>query len=388
MNNPNDPHTSIPPTQPTPQPLNKSRQRFHPDRLLLGLAAIIMIFAAGLFTGSRQANTGTTPQVSNTHISTSNSDDPATIREQVIAQVRPSVVQINVSKENGRGSLGSGVVIDPKGYIITNNHVIEGAQNITIAFANGTTLQGQLTGTAPTDDLAVVKVDPSQIKLTVIPLGDSSKIQVGQDALAIGNPLGITQTVTAGIISALDRNVREGGPNGTVLPHTIQTDAPINPGNSGGALVDLRGELIGIPTLTAIDPEFNTPANGVGFAIPSNRIKFIEPQLVQYGRVQNTGRAALDIQGVSVDPSLQQHYNLPTDHGVLIVSTAPNGAAAQAGLKQNDIIVQIDNDAVTSTTSLSDILINKKPGDTVTVKFYRGQQQQSVKVQLGELPAS
>ena len=204
--------------------------------------------------------------------------------------------------------------------------------------------------------------------------------------MAIGNPLGITQTVTAGIISALDRNVRE-GPNGTVLPHTIQTDAAINPGNSGGALVNLRGELIGIPTLTAIDPEFNTPANGVGFAIPSNRVKFIAPQLVQYGRVQNTGRAALDIQGVSVDASLQQQYNLPTDHGVLIVSTMPDGAAAKAGLKQNDIIVQMDNDVVTSITSLSDILLNKKPGDMVTVKFYRGQQEQSVKVELGELPA-
>ncbi len=388
MNNPNDPYMLIPPTQPTPtpQPLNKSRQRFHPGKLLLWLVAIMMTFAAGLFTGSRQVNTGTTSHTSNTHISAPNSDDLAATREQVIAQVRPSVVQINVSKENGGGSLGSGVVIDPKGYIITNNHVIEGAQNITVAFANGTTLQGQLTGTAPTDDLAVVKVDPSQIKLTVIPLGDSSKVQVGQDVLAIGNPLGITQTVTAGIISALDRNVRE-GPNGTVLPHTIQTDAAINPGNSGGALVDLRGELIGIPTLTAIDPEFNTPANGVGFAIPSNRVKFVAPQLVQYGRVQNTGRAALDIQGVSVDASLQQHYNLPTDHGVLIVSTAPDGAAAKASLKQNDIIVQIDNDAVTSTTSLSDILLNKKPGDTVTVKFYRGQQEQSVKVQLEELPA-
>jgi S1-C subfamily serine protease len=351
------------------------------------LAAIAMIFAAGLFTGSRQANTGTASQMSNTHISSSNANDPATTREQVIAQVRPSVVQINVSKGEG-SSLGSGVVIDPKGYIITNNHVIEGAQKIEVVFANGTALPGQLTGTAPTDDLAVVKVDSSKVKLTVISLGDSSKIQVGQDALVIGNPLGITQTVTAGIISALDRNVSEGGSNGTILPHTIQTDAPINPGNSGGALVNLQGELIGIPTLTAIDPEFNTPANGVGFAIPSNRVKFIEPQLVQYGHVQNTGRASLDIRAVSVDASLQKQYNLPTDHGVLIVDTIPDGAAAKAGLKKNDIIVQLDNSEVTSTTSLSDILLNKKPGDTVTVKFYRGQQQQSVQLQLGELPAS
>ncbi len=388
MNNPNDPRTSIPSIQPflAPQPPNKSRRRFRPSRLLLWLVAFAMIFAAGVFTGSRQANTVTTSQVSNTHIPASNNDLTAT-REQVIAQVRASVVQINVSKQNGESGLGSGVVIDSKGYIITNNHVIEAAQNIEVVFSNGTTLPGQLTGSAPGDDLAVVKIDPSKIKLTVITLGDSSKAQVGQDVLAIGNPLGITQTVTAGIISALDRNVSEGGPNGNVLPHTIQTDAAINPGNSGGALVDLRGELIGIPTLTAIDPEFKTPANGVGFAIPSNRVKFIEPQLIQYGRVQNTGRASLGIRGVSVDTFLQQQYNLPTDHGVLIVSTSPDGAAAKAGLKQNDIIVQLDNDQITSTTSLSDILLSKKPGDSVTVKFYRGQEQQAVKVELGELPA-
>jgi S1-C subfamily serine protease len=389
MNNPNDPHMFTSPTQPfsTPQPPNQNRRGFHPGKLILWLAAIAIIFAAGLFTGSRQTNTGTPSQTGNTSIPISNSNDLTTTREQVIAQVRPSVVQINVRNETGGGGLGSGVVIDPNGYIITNNHVIEGAQNIQVVFANGTTLPGQLTGAAPTDDLAVVKVDPNKIKLTVITLGDSSKVQVGQDVLAIGNPLGITQTVTAGIVSALDRNVSEGGPNANVLPHTIQTDAAINPGNSGGALVDLRGELIGIPTLTAIDPEFRTPANGVGFAIPSNRVKFIEPQLVQYGRVQNTGRAALDIRGVSVDKALQQQYNLPTDHGVLIVSTSPNGAAAKAGLQPNDIIVQLDNDEVTNTASLSDFLLNKKPGDTVTVKIYRGQQQLSVKGQLGELSA-
>jgi S1-C subfamily serine protease len=387
MDNPDDPHMFVEPSS-TPQPPNKSRRWFHPRKLMLCLAAIVLIFAAGLFTGAQQAENGTALQVSNMHIVASSANDPAATREQVIAQVRPSVVQINVSKGDGGSALGSGVVIDPKGYIITNNHVIEAAQNIEVVFANGTTLPGQLTGAAPSDDLAVVKVDSGKVKLTVIPLGDSAKVQVGQDVLAIGNPLGITQTVTAGIVSALDRNVSEGGPNGTILPHTIQTDAAINPGNSGGALVNLQGELIGIPTLTAIDPEFNTPANGVGFAIPSNRVKFIEPQLIQYGHIQNTGRASLDIRSVSVDAFLQRQYNLPTDHGVLIVSTTPDGAAAKAGLKPNDLIVQLDNSEVTSTTNLSDILLSKKPGDNVTVKFYRGQQQQSARMQLGELPAS
>ena len=181
MDNPDDPHMFIPPTGPssTHQSLNKSRRWFHPGRLILWLLAIAVIFAAGLFTGSRQANTGTALQASNTHSSASSANDPAAAREQVIAQVRPSVVEINVGKGNSGSSLGSGVVLDSKGYIITNNHVVEGAQSIEVVFANGTTLPGQLTGTAPTDDLAVVKVDASKVKLTVISLGDSSKVQVG-----------------------------------------------------------------------------------------------------------------------------------------------------------------------------------------------------------------
>src|SRR6202011_3902009 len=157
------------------------------------------------------------------------------------------------------------------------------------------------------------------------------KLQVGQDVLAIGNPLGITQTVTNGIISALGRNVNE--QNGAIIPNAIQTDAPINPGNSGGALVDLQGNLIGIPTLTAIDPQFNTPANGVGFAIPSNRIAFIVPQIIQKGVVTHTGRAVLGIGATSVDASLAAQDNLSVNHGALIRSLLSGGPAQSAGLQ-------------------------------------------------------
>src|SRR2546427_3956588 len=137
--------------------------------------------------------------------------------------------------------------------------------------------------------------------MTVATLGDSSQLRVGQEVLAIGNPLGITQTVTNGIVSALGRTISE-GQGGATISDAIQTDAPINPGNSGGALVDLQGNLVGIPTLTAIDPEFNTPAYGVGFAIPSNRVKLIVPQIIQNGHVTHTGRAALGISGATVNP--------------------------------------------------------------------------------------
>jgi S1-C subfamily serine protease len=218
----------------------------------------------------------------------------------------------------------------------------------------------------------------------VATIGDSSKLQIGQDVLAIGNPLGITQTVTNGIISALNRSVNE-GQGGAILPNVIQTDAPINPGNSGGALVDLQGNLIGIPTMAAIDPEFNTPANGVGFAIPSNRVNFIVPQIIANGHVTHTGRAALGISGLSVDPTLAAQDNLSVDHGVLIANVVSGGAADHAGLQTGDVIVQIDNTAISDESTLIDVLANKNPGHKVTVKVYRGNQQLTVNVTLGEL---
>jgi S1-C subfamily serine protease len=209
-------------------------------------------------------------------------------------------------------------------------------------------------------------------------LGDSSKLRVGQEVLAIGNPLGITQTVTNGIVSALNRTVE-------TIPDAVQTDAPINPGNSGGALVDLQANLIGVPTATAIDPQFKAPANGVGFAVPSNRVKFIAPQLISSGRVTNSGRAALGVNVVTVDSVLAAQNQLPVDHGALIVNVTPGGPAAQAGLKAGDIIVQLDGKAVNDVSGLGALLLSKKPGDTVSVQVYRGNQQQTVNVRLGEL---
>jgi S1-C subfamily serine protease len=293
-------------------------------------------------------------------------------------------VEAKVTTGQG-GGIGSGVIVDKRGYIVTNNHVVNGAQTIDVVLYDGTQLSAQLTGTDATDDLAVIKINPPG-NLTVISIGDSSKLKVGQDVLAIGNPLGITQTVTNGIISALGRSVSE-GQGGAIIPNAIQTDAPINPGNSGGALVDMQGNLVGIPTLTAIDPQFNTPANGVGFAIPSNRVQSIVPQIIQTGQVTHTGRAALGVSVADVDPTLAAQDNLSVDHGALIVRLVPNGAAAQAGLQQGDVIVQINNQEITDTASLGDALGTKNPGDTVSVKVYRGNQQLTINVKLGELQA-
>jgi S1-C subfamily serine protease len=299
-------------------------------------------------------------------------------REAVVEKVRPAVVQITIASASG-GGLGSGVILDSRGYIVTNNHVVTGAQRIQVTLFDGTSLSAQLVGSDPLDDLAVVKVTPAA-KLTAAALGNSSKLRVGQEVLAIGNPLGITQTVTSGIISALDRAV-------STIPDAIQTDAAINPGNSGGALVDLQGKLVGIPTFSAIDPQFQTPANGVGFAIPSNRVQLIAPQLIETGKVTHTGRAAMGVQLTSVDAALAAQNNLPVASGALIVVVTPGSPATTAGLKAGDIIVQIGTHPVADVAAYADALLTMSPGQKIAVHVYRGDQQLTVNVTLGEAKA-
>jgi S1-C subfamily serine protease len=305
--------------------------------------------------------------------------------EQVIAQDRQAVVQINVQKGQGNG-VGSGVVIDQQGYIVTNNHVVNGGQRFSVALFDGTMLPAQLVGVDSADDLAVIKVTPAR-KIYSMPMGDSSRLQVGNPVLAIGNPLGITQTVTSGIVSALGRTVDEGQEGGTIVG-AVQTDAAINPGNSGGALVDLRGNLVGIPTLVAIDPEFKTPANGVGFAIPSNRVKFIAPQLIKYGRVEHSGRSALGVSVATVDPLVAAQAGLSVDHGALIVRLTPGGPAEQAALRGGDVITRLNNTAINNISDLSDALVSYDPGTNVTVGIMRGAQSLQISVRLGELQVS
>ena len=369
---------------------------------ILALTVVMaIIFGIGLFAGwdfarnigSSASTNAVLPFQSNTSLRqavpalTDNSIEA--VREAAIAKVRPAVVQVNVSVMTGRGDQGlqsgSGVIVDKRGYIITNNHVVLGAQSIEVVFADGEKIENvQLAGSDPNDDLAVLKVTPPA-NMIVATLGDSSKLLVGEEVLAIGNPLGITETATHGIISALGRSVSE---SHVTIPNTIQTDAPINPGNSGGALADLQGNVIGIPTLAAIDPEFDAPANGVGFAIPINQVKLVVPQIIQNGSVAHTGRAALDIEGQDVDADLQAMDSLSVDHGVLVVEVQSNGAAAQAGMQQGDVIVAVDGKEVDNQASLGDVLATKAPGDKVSISVYRGNQQLTFNITLDELPAS
>jgi S1-C subfamily serine protease len=284
------------------------------------------------------------------------------LREQAISRIQPVVMEVtNVGK-----GLGSGVILTKDGYIVTNNHVVAGASKIQVTLSNGKTLSARLKGYDPVDDLAVIKISYGKT-LPTVAFGNSDDLKVGEEVLADGNPLGIVQTVTEGIVSALHRVVAEGQNSNGRIYNAVQTSAPINPGNSGGALINLAGQLVGIPTLTAVDPEFNAPAAGVGFAIPSNKVKDITSQIIKYGKVQHSGIAALGIGARNITPLIARQLNLPVDHGVVILGFARNSPAQKAGLTKGDVIVAVDNTDITSFDDLLTGLATKKPGDTVKV---------------------
>ena len=255
--------------------------------ILLLTLVLALIFGVGLFAGLEFAtrstsSTATTSKAvattSNTASTSSSSDSTIeTQQEAAIAKVEPAVVELEVTTAHGR-QIGSGVIIDSKGDIVTNYHIVNGEESSVAVLYRGSTEQAQLVGTNAADDLAVVRIAPFA-HMTLAQIGDSSKLVVGQEVLAIGNPLGITETVTKGIVSAINRSVTES--TGTTISNAIQTDAAVNPGNSGGALINLQGQLIGIPTLTAVNTESNTAANGVSFAIPSNLVQTVVQQILQ-----------------------------------------------------------------------------------------------------------
>src|SRR6478672_3099505 len=229
----------------------------------------------------------------------------------VVRTVSPSVVQIE-----DRQGLGSGIVLDAAGDIVTNNHVVSGASTFTVTASNGKRYPATLVGSFPSDDLAVIRVSGAHLKPAVF--ADSSKLQVGDLAIAIGNPLGLRSSVTEGIVSAFRQAVQES--KTVTLPSVIQTSAAINPGNSGGALADIEGRVIGIPTLAATDPELGGTAPGIGFAIPSNLVKDIAGQIALHGKVLDSHRAYL---GVGVGEA---------SDGVYVDSVKSGGPAAEAGV--------------------------------------------------------
>ncbi len=286
---------------------------------------------------------------------------------------------------------GSGFVIDPRGYILTNFHVVAGAQTIEVILGDKSRYPGKFVGADQRNDVALVKIDPKGKQLVALPLGDSATLQVGQKVLAIGDPFGFQSTLTTGVVSALGRTVQTS--ETTFIDAAIQTDASINRGNSGGPLINTHGEVIGINS--AIYTPSGTTA-GIGFAIPINTAKLIANDLITEGRVR---RAYLGITTIPVAGWLAEALDLPVQDGLLVETTtkgSPAAAAgihggdrvAQAGMRQiyigGDVIVALDGQKVSNEIDINLILNRKRPGDNLTVTLYRGAKKMDVTVKLGE----
>ncbi len=371
--------SSSPARERRPAASRPSSSRLNSGAILLLALVIAGVFATGLFAGwqfasarMQQVRTNSGPSTSTLNSATSDKQ-----REAIIGRIRPAVVEIHVVTAQGNEE-GSGVIIDTRGYIITNYHIIQKATMLYAVLFDGRILPAQITGTDPPDDLAVIQVNSARASLPIALLGDSSKLELGQAVLALGSPLGITQNVTSGIISALNSSV-------STIPDAIQTDAAINPGNSGGALVDLQGNLVGLLTSVAATSRAGTPTTGMSFAIPSNRVALIASQLIEAGKITSSGRASLGFRGSDVDAALAAQNGLAISSGVFIVAVEPGGPVDQAGLNPGDVIVQIDGIATPDNSSLNNVLLSRNPGDTVSIRIYRGERQLLVKVKLGEL---
>ncbi|HET9081865.1 MAG TPA: trypsin-like peptidase domain-containing protein [Trebonia sp.] len=295
--------------------------------------------------------------------------------EQVVTQVLPSVVQISTSEGSG-----SGVVYDSKGDIVTNAHVVGTATTLQVGLATGgKPLAAAVVGVFAPDDLAVIRVQSGAGTLHPASFGRSVSVRVGEIVLAMGNPLGLTGTVTDGIVSATGRTVSEGQGSSAVLISAIQTSAAINPGNSGGALVNLAGQVIGIPTLAAVDPQMGGAATGIGFAIPSDTVTSIAGQLIASGKVTNSGRASLGITAQTVVDASGQPA------GVGVIAVTPGGAAARAGIRAGDIITALAGQPTDSSAALQSVLAAHKPGDRVQAQVSRDGAPSTVTVALGSL---
>jgi len=315
--------------------------------------------------------------------------DDIGVTEAVAKKVVPSIVNIDVyapstsygsiydqssNSDDGLSqfSLGSGIIISEDGYILTNNHVVSGAESISVVLNTGEKYDAKVVGADVTSDLAVVKITPDKT-LAVADLGDSSALQVGELAVAIGNPMGqeFAGSVTAGVISALNRNVQED--SGSSL-NVIQTDAAINPGNSGGPLVNEYGQVIGINTIKIS----SQGVEGMGFAIPINEAKPIISDLIAYGYVK--GRPVIGISTRDISQSVAQSQGWPA--GVQVMQVTPNSGADIAGLAQGDIITKADDQAVATSTDLNNIKDNHKPGDTIKLEVYKYSNGQTVTVSV------
>jgi S1-C subfamily serine protease len=352
------------------------------------------LIAAGVV-GDRALSAYQTPSVDAAPVvaSATNASSPSNVDsvvEHAFAVASPSVVYIN---NVGVGS-GSGVIYDRTGDIVTNAHVVSGAQSLRVTLSSGKSYGARIVGTDTADDLAVIHINASNLPAATF--ASAGSFRVAQTVLAIGNPLDLQQSVTSGLISALNRTVQES--NGAYLPNAIQTSAPINPGNSGGALVTLNGTVVGIPTLEATDPQNNNggAAQGIGFAVPSTRVTFVAHQIIATGKVQHTGRAylgvgATDAASAANSPFGQGNFGGGTTtpvSGALVQQVASGSPAANAGVQQGDVITAVNGTSISGEADLLAALAKEKPGDSMKLTLNRNGSTVQATVHLGELPSS
>ena len=294
-------------------------------------------------------------------------------------------------------ALGSGFVIDKAGHIVTNYHVVEGAQRVEVSFSNNDSVRATVVGSDPSTDLAVLLVDVGSRALTPLRFGDSDSVRVGDAVVAIGNPFGLARTVTSGIVSALQRPIQ--APNGYTIDHVIQTDAALNHGNSGGPLLNATGDVVGVNS--QIQSVAGSDGNvGIGFAIPINTVKGIVSQLIHSGRVE---RAFIGVTVRPITAKLAKLFRLSVDRGLLVERVQPGSGAAAAGLRGGstdavvagesytlggDVITKVDGVAAVSLERLRAVLVHRKPGDRIAIEAYRGARKLTVTLLLGRQPLS
>ena len=292
-------------------------------------------------------------------------------------------------------ALGSGFVLDKAGHVVTNYHVVRGANTIQVSFSNNERFKAKLVGVDPSTDIAALQVDVKARALKALPLGNSDGVRVGDQVIAIGNPFGLDRSVTAGIVSAVQRRIE--APNRLSISHVIQTDAALNHGNSGGPLLNAQGQVIGVNA--QIETGGVSQGNvGIGFAIPINTVKDVVTQLIRHGRVEHP---FLGIEGKTLTPSIAQLFHLPVTSGVLVAFVRSGSGAAGAGLKGatnevtvqgeswpagGDVIVKVDGEAVPTVERLVDVIASKQPGDRIKVEIVRGTAHQTLTVKLGRQP--
>jgi S1-C subfamily serine protease len=340
-----------------------------PLALLVAVPVAVLLAGCSEEPGPRQQNVAQTPTQASPQIP---EDEPVA---QVASQVGPSVVQVN--REDG---VGSGVIYREDGYIITNNHVVEGATDVSVAFADGTSEPADVVGRDPDTEIAVVRVDRDD--LPAASFNESEDLVVGQLAVAIGSPSGFEASVSAGVISGLGREFPvelTGGVLERSLVDLIQTDAAISPGNSGGALAARDGEIIGINV--AYLPPAETGAVNIGFAIPSDTAVSVADQLIETGEVSSP---YLGVFTTDLSPEDADRFDLPVDSGAIVERVEPGSAAAEAGVRRGDIIVALGDAPVENSGDLLGALRDYRPGDTVDLTVVRDGGEQTLEVTLGE----